>query len=270
MTDTAPSAATLLNVSNLSISFRQKDGSLVTRVKGVDLQIDGQEIIALVGSSGCGKTLTVKALAKLDNTAIYSGRVEIDGQSIFDLSIDKLTAIRGRQIAYLFQNAQSTLNPYLRIGEQMSEVLALHGQASPDLRPQSTIDLFAMLSVPDAAARLAQYPHEQSGGIAQRIALAMALACTPKLLVVDEPTSALDPPSRLVILKCLKEQKMQRSVLMVTHDMAAALEIADRVYVMHEGQLVEHGFTQAVFAKPQHQQTRWLIESARGQLSAIA
>ncbi|WP_310452751.1 ABC transporter ATP-binding protein [Sulfuritalea sp.] len=260
----------LLEVSDLSVSFLQNDGSLVTRVNGIYLHVDYQEIVALVGSSGCGKTLTVKALARLDNAATYSGRIEIDHRSVLDLPAKDLPRIRGRQISYLFQNPQSSLNPYLSIGAQIDEVLALHSQAPPPSRRQAAIDLFEQLSVPDPDRRLMQYPHEQSGGIAQRIALAMALACKPNLLVVDEPTSSLDPPSRLVILQCLKQQKRERSVFMVTHDIAAAMEIADRVYVMYEGRLVEHGFSSTVFNNPQHPQTRSLVESSRGSLSPMA
>lgn len=271
MTLNSDSNTHLLEVSNLSISFRQDDGSLVNRVQGVDLHVNYNEIVALVGNSGCGKTLTIKALARLDAaSALYTGRIEINSQSILDLTAKELRDVRGRQISYLFQNPQSTLNPYLRIGRQIYEILALHQQMLPSARQQVAIDLLARLSVPDPDHRMMQYPHEQSGGIAQRIALAMALACEPALLVVDEPTSSLDPPSRLQILQCLKHQKKERSVLIVTHDIAAAMDIADRVYVMYEGKLIEHGITSSVFMNTQHPQTRSLVESSRGRFSPMA
>jgi peptide/nickel transport system ATP-binding protein len=253
----------LLEVNDLRISFPTDEGE-VRAVDGVSFAIKKGETLALVGESGCGKSVTALSLAKLVATppGVYKGgQILFAGENILQMDKHRLRAIRGAKISYIFQEPATSLNPVFRIGWQIKEVLQLH-------RPEAATDaevvrLLKLVRISDADRRMRDYPHQLSGGMQQRVMIAMALACNPALLVADEPTTALDVTIQAQILDLMSD--LQRdfgtAVILITHDLGVVAETADRVAVMYAGKFVEEGDVDTIFADPKHPYTQGLIGS---------
>ena len=245
---------TLLDVRNLQISFFTEEGE-VRAVDDVSFTIKRGETLALVGESGCGKSVTALSLAKLVATppGVYkSGQILFEGEDVLKMEKEKLRSIRGAKISYIFQEPATSLNPVFRIGTQIKEVLELH-------RPDSATDdevarLLKLVRIPDPERRIRDYPHQLSGGMQQRVMIAMALACNPQLLIADEPTTALDVTIQAQILDLLRElkQKLQMSILLITHNLGIVGDLAEHVAVMYAGRIVEYSPAPALLAKPLH------------------
>lgn len=252
----------LLDIKNLSVRFGSLENE-VRAVDGVSLAIEPGESFALVGESGSGKTVLGFSLTRLnpEPQARYAGEIFFDGKNIFDLPKKDLPALRGRGVAYIFQEPSTSLNPVLRIGDQIGEAIRLHQPEVADVKAE-TIRLLRAAQIPEPEHRIYAYPHELSGGMQQRVVIAMALACRPKLLVADEPTTALDVTIQAQILTLLHSLKKDygMSVLLVTHNFAILKGLVDKVGVMYRGKLVEWGSVDAVMTNPQHPYTRALIE----------
>ena len=254
----------LLDVRGLQTSFHTTDG-VVRAVTGVDFHVDRGEILGLVGESGCGKT--VSALSILGLVA-PPGRVE-QGQILFDnvdlltLSPEKMRNLRGAQISMIFQQPQSSLNPVYDVGRQISEVLEIHKGMNTRSARMRAGELLKMVGIPDPERRLEAFPHSLSGGMAQRVMIAMALACEPELLIADEPTTALDVTIQAQILDLMRALQADTgtAIILITHDLGVVAEMCDRVAVMYAGEIVEQANTAILFADPKHPYTRGLIGS---------
>ena len=253
----------ILSVRDLKIEFGHGPG-LVKAVDGIDLDIHPGETVALVGESGSGKSVTAMSLARLnpEPAARYtSGSILFDGRSILTCSEKQLQSLRGSSISYVFQDPTGSLNPVLTVGHQIREALKLHRK---DIQAkEEAIRLLDIVGIPDAHRRVHSYPHELSGGMQQRVMIAMALACRPRLLVADEPTTALDVTIQEQILRLLNrlQKRFDMSILFITHNLALVSEIADRVYVMRNGDIVEEGNTHDVLSAPKHPYTQELIDA---------
>jgi len=256
-------SGTLLSVHNLQISFFTDEGE-VRAVDGVSFTIQKGETLALVGESGCGKSVTALALGKLVATppGVYKGgEVLFEGEDILKMSNDRLRKIRGAKISYIFQEPATSLNPVFRIGSQIKEVLQLH-------RPEAATDaevvrLLKLVRIPDPERRMRDYPHQLSGGMQQRVMIAMGLACNPALLVADEPTTALDVTIQAQILDLLKDLKREigMSILLITHNLGIVGDLADNVCVMYAGRVVEQSPAAELLKKPLHPYTTALMRS---------
>ena len=252
------STAALLEVKGLQVAFGGK-----TVVRGVDFNIQAGEKLALVGESGSGKTVTALSLLKLALNADVQGQARFDGQDLMQLSERQLRGVRGSDIAMIFQEPMTALNPLYTVGNQIAEVLQLKQALSARDALQAAVELIAKTGIPEAARRAQAYPHQLSGGQRQRAMIAMALACRPRLLLADEPTTALDVTVRGQILDLLTDLQRETgmAVLLITHDLHLVRKFADRVAVMEQGHLVEQGPVDTVFANPQHAYTRKLLAS---------
>ena len=253
----------LLDVRNLQISFFTDDGE-VRAVDGVSFSIKRGETLALVGESGCGKSVTALALAKLVATppGVYKGgEIIFDGDDVLRMGKDQLRSIRGAKISYIFQEPASSLNPVFRVGYQIKEVLQLHRPA--EATDDEVVRLLKLVNIPEPERRIRDYPHQLSGGMQQRVMIAMALACNPALLIADEPTTALDVTIQAQILDLLKElkQKLQMSILLITHNLGIVGDLADQVAVMYAGRIVEQSAAGALLEKPLHPYTVALMRS---------
>ncbi len=258
----------LLEVENLSIAFTT-DGVPVPVVSNVSFGIKRGEIIALVGESGCGKSVTCMAMTRLlpEPPAQYlTGKItfntEKEKYSIFDLPPRQLRSLRGGRIGYIFQEPSVSLNPVFRIGDQIAESIVLHDPSEADVKGR-IIQLLESVGIPDPKSRIRCYPHELSGGMQQRVMIAMALAGNPELLVADEPTTALDVTIQAQILELLAELRKTRnmSIILVTHNLGIVSEMADRVIVMYAGNTVEAGKTAELLENPRHPYTRALLDA---------
>ena len=253
----------LLDVRDLRVSFFTDDGE-VRAVDGVSFAIRRGETLALVGESGCGKSVTALALAKLvaSPPGVYkSGQILLNGEDVLAMSRDQLRSIRGARISYIFQEPSSSLNPVFRIGAQIKEVLQLHRRdAATD---DEVVRLLKLVQIPAPAQRARDYPHQLSGGMQQRVMIAMALACNPELLVADEPTTALDVTIQAQVLDLLKELKrtVGMSILLITHNLGILSGLADRVAVMYAGRIVEYAPADELLARPRHPYTAALMRS---------
>ncbi len=257
----APRAAALLKVRGLRVAF--DDGQRAVPVlHGLDLDVDRGEALGIVGESGCGKSVTwLAVLGLLGPRARVSGSIELDGTRVDGLAGDALAPIRGRRIAMIFQDPASSLNPVHRIGRQLAEAVSLHrGLTGTAARAEAT-RLLQRVRMPDAARRLDAYPHELSGGMNQRVMIAMALAGEPDLLVADEPTTALDATIQAQILGLLGELRRESgmALALISHDLGVIAEVCDRVAVMYAGRAVEQASTRSLFEQPGHPYTRGLL-----------
>jgi len=254
----------LLKVEDLRTYFFADDG-LVKAVDGVTYQVRMGEVFGLVGESGCGKTVSALSLLRLIDPPgrIVGGTVVFRGQHLEGLDEREMTDLRGSQISMIFQQPQSSLNPVFSVGEQISEVLRIHLGMRRDQAWERAGELLTSVGIPDAEARLRSYPHELSGGQAQRVMIAMALACSPALLIADEPTTALDVTIQAQILDLMRElrSKLGTAIILITHDLGVVAEMADRVAVMYAGQIVEQTDVETLFARPLHPYTQGLIAS---------
>jgi peptide/nickel transport system ATP-binding protein len=253
----------LLQVEDLHVTFDTPDGT-VEAVSGVSFSVGAQETVAVVGESGSGKTVTALAVLQLlDGGRISGGRVLWDGEDLAALDRRALRRVRGNEIAMIFQDPMSSLDPLYSVGHQIVEALRLHRRISKRDARERAAELLEQVGMPDPRRRLASYPHQLSGGQRQRVMIAIALACSPRLLIADEPTTALDVTIEAQILELLGDlQREYRSaMLLVTHDMGVVAETADRVVVFYAGQVVEQGATADVLRDPQHPYTAALLDA---------
>ncbi len=254
----------LLEVKNLQTHFFTRAG-LVRAVDGVSFYLERGELLGLVGESGCGKSVTALSLMRLvaPPGKIVGGEVLFDGVDLLKLSEPKMRAIRGNDIAMIFQDPMTSLNPVYTVGEQIAEALRLHRKLARKEARAAAVEAMREVSIPDPARRAGDYPHQLSGGMRQRVMIAMALACDPKLLIADEPTTALDVTIQAQILELLDELRRTRelAVLLITHDLGVVAEVADRVAVMYTGRIVEASPVTELFARPKHPYTEGLLRS---------
>src|SRR5262245_51580462 len=232
----------LLEVRNLKTYFYTEDG-IVKSVDGVDFTVRRGEVLGLVGESGCGKSVTSLTIMRLIGQPgkVVDGAITFDGTDLLNLPEADMVHIRGNRISMIFQQPQSSLNPVFRVGDQIAEVLDIHRSLGKEAGWTRAIELLKMVGIPDAERRAQAFPHELSGGMAQRVMIAMALACVPELLIADEPTTALDVTIQAQILDLMREirGKMQASIILITHDLGVVAEMCERVNVMYAGQIVE-------------------------------
>ena len=254
----------LLEVRNLKTIFNTEDG-VVRAVDGVSFEVYPGEVLGIVGESGCGKSVTSLSIMRLvaQPGKISEGEILFDGKNLLDLSEDEMTKMRGNKISMLFQQPQTALNPVFQVGDQIAEVLNIHKDFGVEAGKDRAVELLKMVGIPDAERRAQSYPHELSGGMAQRVMIAMALACVPELLIADEPTTALDVTIQAQILDLMRDlrEKMGTSVILITHDLGVVAEMAERVAVMYAGEIVEQAEVNALFEKPLHPYTQGLIGS---------
>lgn len=257
--------AHLLDVKNLSTSFFTYAGE-VKAVSGVSFHVDEGEAIGIVGESGCGKSVTVQSVMRLIPNPpgkIVAGEVRFMGQDLVKIPEKEMTRVRGKSIGMIFQDPMTSLNPVLKIGQQMSEVLQRHEGLSKTEALKRSREYLELVGIPNAERRLQQYPHEFSGGMRQRVMIAMALLCNPKLLIADEPTTALDVTIQAQILELMRDLKdrISTSIILITHDLGVVAGLCSRIVVMYGGKIVESGTVQDIFKRPQHPYTWGLLKS---------
>jgi oligopeptide/dipeptide ABC transporter ATP-binding protein len=252
----------LLDVRNLMTYFFTEAG-LVKAVRGLEFTIDQGETLALVGESGCGKSVTALSLLRLvpPPGRIVEGQILFDGEDLRRLPLTEMRRIRGNRISMIFQEPMTALNPVLRIGEQIAEVLRLHKAFGRRKALDAAAELLVQVGIPDPEQRLGEYPHQLSGGMRQRVVIAMALACDPRLLIADEPTTALDVTIQAQILELLARLKEQRrmATLLITHDLGVVAETCDKVAIMNAGLIMEYADVQSIFTRAEHPYTLGLL-----------
>lgn len=255
---------TILSIENLRIHFETFAGE-VQAIRGVNLKLEKGETLALVGESGSGKSVTAKSVMKLlsNNAVVKEGAITFKGENILEKSERDMQSIRGKKIAMIFQDPMTSLDPTMKIGKQITEVIIKHEKASKEEADKRAEELLELVGIPNAKERMKQYPHQFSGGQRQRIVIAIALACNPDVLIADEPTTALDVTIQAQILELLKklQQQFQMAIIFITHDLGVVANVADRVAVMYAGKVVEVGTVDEVFYNPQHPYTWGLLRS---------
>jgi peptide/nickel transport system ATP-binding protein len=255
--------APLLDVKDLSVRFETGDGN-VHAVDRLSFELAAGEVLGIVGESGCGKTVTVLSLLRLlPSTAVITGRATFDGVDLLGLSPRQLRDIRGDQIAYVFQEPMTSLNPVLTVGRQIGEVLRAHLGLSRGAARARTIELLRLVRVPAPERRLNEYPHQLSGGMRQRVMIAMALACDPRVLIADEPTTALDVTTQAAILELMRDirDRLGTAIVLITHNLGVVADIADRVLVVYAGRKAEEAPVIDLFEAPQHPYTVALLDA---------
>ncbi|MBR0893404.1 ABC transporter ATP-binding protein [Bradyrhizobium tropiciagri] len=255
----------LLDIKGLKTHFSTDDG-ILQAVDGVDISIDRGETLCVVGESGCGKTVTAMSILKLiamPPGKIVAGEIMFEGRDLVPLTSHQLDDIRAKEIGFIFQEPMTSLNPVLTIGEQISESLRRHEAMTKKQALERTIEMLKLVQIPNAAGRVHHYPHQFSGGMRQRVMIAMALACRPKLVIADEPTTALDVTIQAQILDLLQDMKERfgMAVMLITHAMGVVAETAQRVVVMYAGKVVEEAPVDELFGNPGHPYTQGLIRS---------
>ncbi|HEY7869909.1 MAG TPA: ABC transporter ATP-binding protein [Methylomirabilota bacterium] len=258
-------AERLLDVKNLKTYFFTDEG-VVRAVDGVDLYIDKGETLGVVGESGCGKSVTALSIMKLipqPPGRIVQGNINYDGSNLVDLPPNRMRKIRGKEISMIFQEPMTSLNPVFTVGEQIAEAIRLHEGLGRREAMAKTVDMLKLVHIPNADRRVKEYPHQLSGGMRQRIMIAMALSCNPKLLIADEPTTALDVTIQAQILDLLNElkSKLRMAVMLITHDMGVIAETAQRVVVMYAAKVAEEAPVGDLFKEPLHPYTQGLLRS---------
>ncbi|WP_417897631.1 ABC transporter ATP-binding protein [Bacillus haimaensis] len=255
----------ILTVNNLQVSFRTQKSD-VQAVRGVGFSLHKGETLAIVGESGSGKSVTAKSIMRLlpkHNTKISQGEIFYEDKNLLNLSVREMQAIRGSEISMVFQDPMTSLNPTMKIGKQIIEGLQKHHHVSKREAKQRGIDMLRLVGIPNPVERIDSYPHQFSGGMRQRVVIAMALACNPKILIADEPTTALDVTIQAQILDLMSDlqQKTGTAIILITHDLGVVANMADRVAVMYAGEIVEMGTVDEVFYNAQHPYTLGLIKS---------
>ena len=255
----------ILEVQDLSTSFTTERGWLKA-IDGVSFDVYSGEMLGIVGESGCGKSVTSQSILRLyeeKSTTRYSGTVSFDGKNLFDLPEKEMQKIRGQEISMVFQDALSSLNPVFTVGNQIMESLRIHQNMGKKEAKEKAIDLLDQVGIPDPQRRFYQYPFELSGGMRQRVMIAVALACGPRILIADEPTTALDVTIQAQIMDLIVDmnRKLQMGMMLITHDLAVVAETCQRVIVMYLGQIVEEGSVEDIFDRPIHPYTRGLMAS---------
>jgi oligopeptide/dipeptide ABC transporter ATP-binding protein len=259
-----PNTERLLQVKNLKTYFFTEDG-VVKAVDGVDFHLDRGEVLGLVGESGCGKSVTSHSIMRLIGQPgkIVGGEILFDGHDLAQATEKDMRQIRGNRISMIFQQPTSCLNPVFKVGDQIAEVLDIHQKLGKEKGWARTIELLKLVGIPEPDRRAQSFPHEMSGGMAQRVMIAMALACVPELLIADEPTTALDVTIQAQILNLMRDlhRNMDTSIILITHDLGIVAEMCSRVAVMYAGRIIEQTDVRTLFKNPQHPYTRGLIGS---------
>lgn len=254
----------LLEIKNLETAFRIKD-DYFNAVDKVSLDLYKNEVLAIVGESGCGKSTLATTIMRLHNENLTksTGEILFNGRNILDLTEDEMNKIRTKDIGMIFQDPLSSLNPLHRIGKQIEEALIYHTELSAEERQKRVIELLTQVGIPNPERCAKQYPHELSGGMRQRVMIAMAMSCKPSVLIADEPTTALDVTIQAQILDLIKglQAEMHAGIILITHDLGVVAEMADRVAVLYAGEVVEIGTAEQIFKNPKHPYTRSLLRS---------
>lgn len=253
----------ILDIKDLVIHYETDDG-VVEAVNGLDIQLEHGKTLGLVGETGSGKTTTALSILRLvpdPPGVIKSGTITLDGKDVLNLPTKELEAIRGNLVSMIFQDPMTSLNPVLTVGEQISEVIALHEDVNDKQAAEKAGDMLEVVGIP--RERYGEYPHQFSGGMKQRVVIAMALACNPKLLLADEPTTALDVTIQAQVLETMKQlrEKYGSAMIMITHDLGIIAEVCDEVSVVYAGQVVEHGTLEDIFERTRHPYTEGLFGS---------
>jgi peptide/nickel transport system ATP-binding protein len=251
----------LLEVQDLSVRFNTDDGA-VHAVDRMSLALAPSEVLGIVGESGCGKSVTaLSILGLLPSTATVTGSARFEGAELLGASRSRLRKIRGRKISFVFQEPMTSLNPVLRVGNQIEEVVREHMDLPRRAARERVVELFDLVHIPDPLRRVDEYPHQLSGGMRQRVMIAMALACDPKILIADEPTTALDVTIQAGILDLLRElrARLGTAIILITHNLGVVADLADRVVVMYAGRKAEEAAVGELFAHPQHPYTIGLL-----------
>lgn len=255
---------TILDVSNFDVKIRLGD-TVYPIVRNISFQLKRGKTLALVGESGCGKSMTALSILRIAQAPVFppTGKVLFNGEDLTSISESHMRKIRGGKIAMIFQDPSNSLNPVFTIGNQLKEAAMLHLNIDEELAEQKAIDALTAVGIPSPASRMNDYPHQFSGGMKQRVMIAMAIIAEPKILIADEPTTALDVTIQAQVLELLKnlQTRTQMSILLITHDMGVVAEVADDVAVMYAGTIVEQGDVFQVFRNPSHPYTMGLFES---------
>ena len=256
--------ASLLSVENLQVQFQTKKG-INTAVDGVSFSVEKGRILGIVGESGCGKSVTSMSILQLlgSNARISGGSIKLDGKELIGLPEKEMCRIRGNDIAMIFQDPMTSLNPTMTIGKQIMESLIIHRGMNKAEARKEAIRMLEMVKIPSPESRIDNYPHELSGGMRQRVMIAIALACNPKILIADEPTTALDVTIQAQIMDLMRElkEKSNTAIILVTHDLGVVANFADRIQVMYAGQVVERGTAREIFYESKHPYTWALLSS---------
>lgn len=255
----------VLEVTNLATEFKTFDG-IVHAVNGVSFDLHAGEFLGVVGESGSGKSVTMMSILKLipmPPGRVVSGTAMFGGNDLLQMGTKELGHVRGGQIGFIFQDPMTSLNPVLSIGRQLGEPLRIHTGASKKAAEKKSLELLDMVGIPDAAQRLKAYPHELSGGMRQRVMIAMALSCSPKIIIADEPTTALDVTIQAQIIEIVRDlrEELGTAVIWITHDLGVVAGLADRVMVMYGGQIVEKAEVRDLYGHPEHPYTQGLLAS---------
>ena len=253
----------MLEVNDLNISFKTPDG-IVKAVNGLNYKLEEKQTLGIVGESGAGKSQSAFALMGLmPKNAVISGSVRFDGEEILNQSEEELNKIRANKIGIIFQDPMTSLNPFLKVSEQMTEILTHHKGMSKKQALAESIQMLDAVKIPEAKSRVNMYPHEFSGGMRQRVMIAMSLLCKPKLLIADEPTTALDVTVQAQIMKLLRDLQhdFNTAIVLITHDLGVVAGVCDRTLVMYGGRVMEYGETQDVFKSPTHPYTKGLLSA---------
>ena len=256
--------ASLLSVENLQVQFQTKKG-INTAVDGVSFSVEKGRILGIVGESGCGKSVTSMSILQLlgSNARISGGSIKLDGKELIGLPEKEMCRIRGNDIAMIFQDPMTALNPTLTIGTQLMEPIMLHQNCGKKEAWTRAVDVLKRVGIAAPEKRMKEYPHQLSGGMRQRVMIAMAVSCEPRLLIADEPTTALDVTIQAQILELMQElrKKLGMSIIMITHDLGVVASMCEKIAVMYAGHIVEYGTTDEIFYQPGHEYTKGLINS---------
>lgn len=252
----------ILEIKNLFVKFPM-DGGAINAVNGVNLSLGKGETLGVVGESGCGKSVTMSAILRLLKSppAQIEGEIFYKGRNILDIPMRDFTRIRGKEISMIFQEPMTSLDPVIKIGPQIAESLMLHEKMLKNAAMAKALELLKQVEIPNAEKRINDYPHQLSGGMRQRVMIAMALACKPQILLADEPTTALDVTIQAQIMDLIKKLRVEygMSIMIVTHDLGVISDVADRVVVFYSGQIVEQAYTADLFKDPKHPYTKGLL-----------
>jgi peptide/nickel transport system ATP-binding protein len=264
MTTASRQVGPLLEITGLKTHFFTQDGT-VKAVDGVSFEIGHGETLGVVGESGCGKSITSLSVMRLIERPgrIVDGQIRLNGENLLDKSAEEIRDIRGDQVSMIFQEPMTSLNPVFTCGDQISEAVQQHTAASPREGMERAIEMLTLVGIPDARRRAREYPHQLSGGMRQRVMIAMALSTDPDLLIADEPTTALDVTIQAQILEVMRDlrTKNRMAIMLITHDLGVVAEMADQVVVMYAGKVVERGDVRTIFATPHHPYTEGLLHS---------
>ena len=255
----------VLQVENLHVSFDSYAGE-VHAVRGVNFEVKESEVLAIVGESGSGKSVTAQTIMKLNPmppARIKEGVINLDGIDIVKASEKEMQTIRGKLVSMIFQDPMTCLNPTMKVGKQLTEAIVIHQKITKEEAKKQAIELLELVQIPNAAERAEQYPHQFSGGMRQRVMIAMALSCNPKLLIADEPTTALDVTIQAQIMQLMRKIKdeIKTAIILITHDLGVVATLADKVAVMYAGVIVENGTAEDIFYRPSHPYTEALLRS---------